>query len=40
MDGPDPVPMNHSPFFGPAIEPPLSTGVNAAISALPSRLAA
>jgi amidohydrolase len=40
MDGPDPVPMNHSPFFGPAIEPTLSTGVNAAVAALLSRLAA
>ncbi|WP_240691882.1 amidohydrolase [Arthrobacter sp. CAU 1506] len=39
MDGPDPVPMNHSPFFGPVIEPTLSTGVNAAVAALLSRLA-
>lgn len=33
-----PVPMNHSPFFAPVIEPTLSTGVQAALTALLSKL--
>ncbi len=33
-----PAAMNHSPYFGPVIEPTLSTGVRAAVSALLSRL--
>lgn len=35
-----PAAMNHSPFFGPVMEPTLSTGVRAAVSALLSRLGA
>lgn len=34
-----PVPMNHSPFFAPAMEPTLSTGVRAATAAILSRVA-
>ncbi|NKX53109.1 amidohydrolase [Arthrobacter mobilis] len=33
-----PAPMNHSPFFGPVMEPTLSTGARAAVAALLSRL--
>ncbi|MEX5256573.1 amidohydrolase [Kocuria arenosa] len=38
LDGEGPVPMNHSPFFAPAIEPTLSTGVQAALTAILSCL--
>ena len=38
LDGPGPVPVNHSPFFAPVMEPTLSTGVQAALTALLSRL--
>lgn len=34
----DPVPMNHSPFFAPAMEPTLSTGVQAALAAILSKV--
>ena len=34
------APVNHSPFFGPAMEPTLSTGVEAAAAALLSRVGA
>ena len=34
----DPVPMNHSPFFAPAMEPTLSTGVQAALTAILSKV--
>ncbi|GAB3551801.1 M20 family metallopeptidase [Arthrobacter tumbae] len=33
----DQVPMNHSPFFSPAMEPTLSTGVRAAMAAVLSK---
>lgn len=36
----DPVPMNHSPFFAPAMEPTLSTGVQAAVAAILSKVGA
>lgn len=38
IDGNDPVPSNHSPFFAPDIEPTLSTGITAALSVLRDRL--
>ncbi|EMY36259.1 metal-dependent amidase/aminoacylase/carboxypeptidase [Arthrobacter crystallopoietes BAB-32] len=38
IDGDSPVPMNHSPFFAPVMEPTLSTGVKAAVAALQGRL--
>ena len=38
LDGAGPVPVNHSPFFAPVMEPTLSTGVQAALTALLSRL--
>ncbi|MEG9247199.1 amidohydrolase [Arthrobacter sp. Soc17.1.1.1] len=38
LDGDDPVPGNHSPYFAPAIEPTLSTGVRAAMTALLSKV--
>lgn len=38
IDGEGHVPMNHSPFFAPVMEPTLSTGVKAALAALQSRL--
>ena len=38
LQGPDPAPVNHSPFFAPVIEPTLSTGAQAAVTALLSRL--
>ncbi|MFF0903495.1 UNVERIFIED_CONTAM: amidohydrolase [Kocuria sp. CPCC 205316] len=38
VDGDAPVPTNHSPFFAPVVEPTLSTGVTAAISAILSRV--
>jgi amidohydrolase len=38
VDGDDPVPANHSPFFAPVIEPTLSTGVTAAYTAIMSRV--
>lgn len=34
----EPVPMNHSPFFAPAMEPTLSTGVQAALAAILSKV--
>ncbi|MBV6759063.1 amidohydrolase [Rhodococcus opacus] len=33
-----PVPVNHSPFFAPVIEPTLTTGVQAAMTAILSRV--
>jgi amidohydrolase len=36
----DPVPVNHSPFFAPAMEPTLSTGVQAAVAAILSKVGA
>lgn len=38
LDGPDPVPSNHSPHFAPVIEPTLSTGVRTAYAMLRHRL--
>ncbi len=38
LDGPDPVPANHSPQFAPDLEPTLSTGVRAAYTMLGHRL--
>ncbi|MFD1210619.1 amidohydrolase [Arthrobacter sp. GCM10027362] len=38
LDGGGPVPVNHSPYFAPVMEPTLSTGVNAAVAALAARL--
>ena len=38
VDGEAPVPTNHSPFFAPVLEPTLSTGVTAAVSAILSRV--
>ncbi|NKX53009.1 amidohydrolase [Arthrobacter mobilis] len=38
LDGEGPVPVNHSPFFAPVMEPTLTTGVNAAVAALMARL--
>ena len=38
MDAEGPVPVNHSPFFAPAMEPTLSTGVQAALTAILSRV--
>lgn len=38
LDGGDPVPFNHSPFFAPVLEPTLSTGVRAAYAMLRHRL--
>jgi len=38
LDGAGPVPVNHSPYFAPAMEPTLSTGVGAAVAALLSKL--
>ena len=35
-----PMPMNHSPFFAPAMEPTLSTGVHAAMAAILSKVGA
>jgi hippurate hydrolase len=34
-----PVPGNHSPHFGPAMEPTLTTGVRAALTAILSKVA-
>ncbi|MEJ5915387.1 amidohydrolase [Pseudokineococcus sp. 1T1Z-3] len=34
VDGPEPVPVNHSPHFAPALEPTLTTGVTAAHAAV------
>jgi amidohydrolase len=38
LEGEGPVPVNHSPFFAPAIEPTLSTGVRTALTAILSRV--
>lgn len=38
VDGDGPVPTNHSPTFGPVIEPTLTTGVTAAYAVLTARL--
>lgn len=38
LEGDGPVPVNHSPFFAPVMEPTLSTGVKAAVTALASRV--
>ncbi|MHA7190550.1 amidohydrolase [Arthrobacter sp. MDT2-16] len=38
LDGDGQVPGNHSPFFAPAIEPTLTTGVRAALAALLSKV--
>ncbi|ALU39221.1 amidohydrolase [Kocuria flava] len=38
LAGEGPVPVNHSPFFAPAVEPTLSTGVRAAVVAILARL--
>lgn len=38
VDGEEPVPVNHSPFFAPVLEPTLSTGVTAAVTAILSRV--
>ncbi|GAA1754828.1 amidohydrolase [Kocuria aegyptia] len=38
VDGDAPVPTNHSPLFAPVLEPTLSTGVTAAVSAILSRV--
>ncbi|HEX2174946.1 MAG TPA: amidohydrolase [Nocardioidaceae bacterium] len=40
VDGDDPVPSNHSPNFAPVIEPTLTTGVIAALTAIMSRVGA
>lgn len=34
-----PVPGNHSPHFGPVMEPPLTTAVRAALTAILSKVA-
>ena len=34
----DPVPMNHSPYFAPVMEPTLSTGLQAAVAAILSKV--
>ena len=38
LDGDTPPPGNHSPYFAPAIEPTLTTGVRAAMTALLSKV--
>ncbi|WP_298587545.1 amidohydrolase [uncultured Kocuria sp.] len=38
LEGEGPVPVNHSPFFAPAVEPTLSTGVRTALTAILSRV--
>lgn len=38
VDSDEPTPSNHSPFFGPVMEPTLSTGTAAAYAVLMSRL--
>ncbi|MFC7404782.1 amidohydrolase [Georgenia alba] len=38
VEGKEPVPSNHSPHFGPALEPTLTTGVTAAYAAILSRV--
>ena len=38
VDGEGMVPVNHSPFFAPVLEPTLSTGVTAAYTAIMSRV--
>ena len=38
LAGGGPVPVNHSPFFAPAMEPTLSTGVRTALTAILSKL--
>jgi amidohydrolase len=38
LDAGGPVPMNHSPFFAPVMEPTLSTGVHAAVAAILSKV--
>ena len=38
LAGGGPVPVNHSPFFAPVMEPTLSTGVRAALTAILSKL--
>jgi amidohydrolase len=38
LEGEGDVPVNHSPFFAPVIEPTLSTGVRAALTAILSRV--
>ncbi|MGQ1798865.1 amidohydrolase [Kocuria oceani] len=38
LDGGKPVPTNHSPFFAPVLEPTLTTGVTAAVTAILSRV--
>jgi len=40
VNGDDPVPSNHSPLFAPVIEPTLTTGVAAALTAIMSRVGA
>ncbi|MFW6188398.1 MAG: amidohydrolase [Actinomycetota bacterium] len=40
LDGGKPVPTNHSPFFAPVMEPTLTTGVTAAVTAILSRVGA
>lgn len=39
VDGPGPVPSNHSPHFAPVLEPTLTTGVRVGYAALLGRLA-
>ena len=38
VDSEEPTPSNHSPFFGPVMEPTLSTGTAAAYEVLMARL--
>ena len=38
LDGEGAAPVNHSPFFAPVLEPTLSTGVQAALTAILSRV--
>jgi len=38
LQGEGPLPVNHSPFFAPVVEPTLSTGVRAALTAILSRV--
>ena len=38
LDGPEPVPVNHSPRFAPLSRPTLETGVQAALAAMLARL--
>jgi metal-dependent amidase/aminoacylase/carboxypeptidase family protein len=38
LEAEGPLPVNHSPFFAPVMEPTLSTGVRAALTAILARV--